>query len=116
MMVMRTEWSFSLLGAALLVLLYVFGPAAQGQQSSSHKNYTVSIKGFKFVPEKLEVNAGDTITWKNEDIVPHIVTCDKFKSKSLDQGDSWTYMAKQKGDFPYNCNFHPTMKGEVVVH
>jgi len=48
--------------------------------------------------------------------VPHIVTGDKFRSKSLDQGDSWTYTANQKGDFPYNCHFHPTMKGEAVVH
>jgi len=61
------------------------------------------------------VNAGDTITWKNEDIVPHIVTGDKLKSKSMDQGESWTYTAKRKGDFPYNCRFHPTMKGVLIV-
>lgn len=89
--------------------------AAQGPQVQTHKTYNVAIKGFKFVPDKLEVNAGDTITWKNEDIVPHIVTGDKLKSTSMDQGESWTYTAKRKGDFPYNCRFHPTMKGELIV-
>jgi plastocyanin len=101
---------------AFVVLVLLGGEfAAPGQQADSHKHYVVSIKGFKFVPEKLEVNSGDTITWKNEDIVPHIVTGEKFKSKSLDEGDTWTYTAKQKGDFPYNCRFHPSMKGSVIV-
>jgi plastocyanin len=91
-------------------------PAASAQNGSPPKTYNVAIKGFKFVPEKLEVNAGDTIVWKNEDIVPHIVAADKFKSKSMDTGESWTFKTKQKGDFPYICRFHPTMKGELIVH
>jgi len=112
---MEMKRSKSLLAFVVLVLLGGES-VAPGLQADAHKNYVVSIKGFRFVPEKLEVNAGDTITWKNEDIVPHIVTGDKFKSKSLDEGDTWTYTAEQKGDFSYNCRFHPTMKGEVVVH
>jgi plastocyanin len=105
--------SFS--GLVFFVLL-CFGLAAPRQHAGSNKNYSVVIKEFKFAPEMMEVNVGDTITWKNEDIVPHIVTGNKFKSKSLDQSKSWTYTAEQKGDFPYNCRFHPTMKGKVIVH
>ncbi len=29
---------------------------------------------MKFVPERLEVAAGDRITWTNRDFVPHSVT------------------------------------------
>lgn len=74
------------------------------------------IKGFKFEPDKLEVEVGDIVVWTNQDIVPHIVTGDKFKSKSMDQGQSWSLKVKQKGEFPYICRFHPTMKAELVVH
>ena len=80
------------------------------------KTHTVLIKGFKFVPEQLEVEAGDTVIWKNEDIVPHTATAKKiFDSKKLDQGQSWSYVAKQKGRHPYICLYHPTMTGELVV-
>jgi plastocyanin len=102
--------------AWMLLLPLGSQPAARAQQTRSAKAYNVRIRGFKFVPEKLEVNAGDAITWTNEDIVPHIVTGDKFKSRSMDQSESWTYRAKQQGDFPYICRFHPTMQGELIVH
>jgi plastocyanin len=34
----------------------------------------------------------------------------------MDQEESWSFKPKQKGDFPYFCRFHPTMKAELVVH
>ena len=112
---MHSRNRLSVLLLVLTTLLFT-GLAASSDQKPSPKTYNVSIKGFKFVPDKLEVNVGDTIIWKNEDIVPHIVTADKFKSKSLDQGESWTYTVTEKGDFPYICRFHPTMKAELIVH
>ncbi len=90
--------------------------AGSAGQKAAPKTYHVVIKGFKFEPEKLGVEVGDTVTWTNEDIVPHIVTAEKFKSKRMDQGESWSFKAKQKGDFPYICGFHPTMKAELVVY
>jgi|SRR5215472_4373782 len=100
-----------------VLLALAFGPhAASAGQKVAPKNHYVVIKGFKFEPEKLELEVGDTVTWTNEDIVPHIVTTDKFESKSMDQGESWSFKAKHKGDFPYFCRFHPTMKAELVVH
>jgi len=100
-----------------LSMLLFFGTAASaGAADQKPKTYTIVIKGFKFTPDKLEVNAGDVIVWRNEDIVPHIVTAEKFKSKNLDEGESWSYTAKQKGDFPYNCRYHPTMTAELIVH
>ena len=32
------------------------------------------IEGMKFVPERLEVAAGDRVTWTNRDFLPHSVT------------------------------------------
>lgn len=87
----------------------------RAQNKAAPKTVTVLITGFKFVPERLEVNAGDTVVWKNEDIVPHTATGKKFDSKSLDKGQSWSYVTKQAGSFPYICRFHPTMKADLVV-
>ena len=99
----------------LLALVSSFTPAPAAQKKSP-ATYNVAIKDFKFQPEKLEVEVDDTVIWTNEDIVPHIVTAEKFKSKSMDKGESWSLKVKQKGDFPYICRFHPTMKAELIVH
>jgi plastocyanin len=91
------------------------GSASEGQPAGP-KTYTVEIKGFKFIPEKLEVNAGDTVIWKNEDIVPHTATAPKgFDSKGIDPNKTWTYVATKKGAHLYICSYHPTMKGELDV-
>jgi plastocyanin len=112
---MTVRNGFSILMLVLSTLLFSANTAS-AKPKPSPKTYTVSIKGFEFVPEKLEVNIGDTVIWKNEDIVPHLVDAFDFRSKSMDQSESWTYQAKQKGDFPYICKFHPTMKAELIVH
>lgn len=84
--------------------------------SAAPKTHTVVIKGFQFIPERLEVAAGDTVVWKNEDIVPHTATAKKvFDSKGIEKGQSWQHVAKQKGSHIYICTYHPTMKGELVV-
>lgn len=101
-------------------LLLLYGLAAliapPAPAAGPPRTHRVAIKGFKFEPERLEVNGGDTVIWTNEDIVPHTATSTKhFDSKRLDKGKSWSYMAKKTGSFPYICTYHPTMKGELVV-
>ena len=72
---------------------------------------------MKFVPERLEVAAGDRITWANRDIVPHTVTApaQKIESGELAQGKSWSYVARTKGEIDYICRLHPGMKGVLIV-
>lgn len=72
---------------------------------------------MKFVPERLEVAAGDRVTWKNRDIVPHTVTAPAagMESGELVQGRSWTYVARKKGEIDYICRLHPVMHGTLIV-
>jgi plastocyanin len=72
---------------------------------------------MKFVPERLEVAAGDRITWTNRDIVPHTVTARAagIESGELAQGKSWTYVARMKGEIAYICRLHPVMHGRLIV-
>lgn len=72
---------------------------------------------MKFVPERLEVAAGDRITWVNRDFVPHTVTAKaaKVESGDLAQNARWTWTARGQGEIPYICRLHPVMKGTIVV-
>jgi plastocyanin len=88
-------------------------------QSASTKTATVVIRGFKFDPETVTVNQGDTVVWKNEDIVPHTATEDvakpAFDSGTIQVGAMWRYVARNKGTYNYTCTFHPNMEGKLIV-
>ncbi len=80
-------------------------------------SHTVSIEGMKYVPERLEIEAGDTVTWTNKDLVPHTVTASaaKVESGSIAPNASWQWKASRKGEIDYTCRFHPVMHGTLVV-
>jgi len=79
--------------------------------------HTVTIKDFKYQPTILTVKVGDTVEWKNGDIVPHTVTAaDKsFDSGAIGSGGLWKFVAKNSGSFDYTCTFHPNMKAKLIV-
>jgi plastocyanin len=81
------------------------------------KTHSVRIEGMKFVPERIEVAAGDTIVWTNKDFLPHTVTAarDSIESGELAQDKQWKLVARKKGEISYLCRLHPGMKGVVVV-
>jgi len=79
---------------------------------------TVTIEGTSFHPKVLAVKVGDSITWVNKDPFPHTVTsrAGDFDSHQIPPGKSWTYTAQTKGEFPYICTLHPTMRAMLRVH
>ena len=56
--------------------------AGRGSQRCRSSNFT-------FVPQRITVKAGTTVTWINEDDIPHTVASSSklFKSKALDTND-----------------------------
>ena len=72
---------------------------------------------MKFVPERLEVAAGDRITWVNRDFLPHSVTAKSagIESGDMGEGKTFSYVAKKPGEIAYICRLHPVMRGVVVV-
>ena len=72
---------------------------------------------MKFVPERLEVAAGDRVTWVNRDFLPHSVTAKEagVESGDLAENARWTWTATKKGEMAYICRLHPVMKGTIVV-
>jgi plastocyanin len=78
---------------------------------------TATIDNFTFAPARLTVKAGTTVTWRNEDDIPHTVTASSrlFKSKALDTDDSFAFTFTAPGTYEYFCSLHPRMTGAVVV-
>lgn len=97
-------------GAALLL---AFDSLADGQGTTA----TVKISNFTFGPQTLTVAAGTTVTWVNDDDVPHTITAvdRSFKSKPLDTGDRFSFTFAKPGEYPYFCSIHPMMTGKVIV-
>jgi len=75
----------------------------------------VSVRNLQFSPMTIEVKKGDTIEWKNDDLVPHTATSTAFNSGTIVSGQSWQHTFTQAGNFSYICSFHPQMKGVVIV-
>jgi plastocyanin len=75
------------------------------------------IDNFTFVPAHLIVKAGTTVTWRNEDDIPHTVTSSArlFKSKALGTDDSFPLTFTEPGTYEYFCSLHPRMTATVVV-
>ena len=77
----------------------------------------VAISGFSFQPASLEIAAGATVTWENQDAAPHTVTAvdGSFDSGQLLSGASFDATFEQPGTFDYACAIHPSMTGTIVV-
>ena len=77
---------------------------------------SVTIDNFTFSPAELTVKVGTTVTWKNHDDIPHtIVSAGKFRSKTLDTDDSFSFTFTAAGDYKYFCSLHPHMTGMIKV-
>jgi plastocyanin len=79
--------------------------------------HTVVIDGMRFIPQNLEVKAGDTVIWRNKDPFPHDATGAGGgpASPAIASGASWKFTASKRGRYPYLCTLHRTMTGLLVV-
>jgi len=77
----------------------------------------VKIDNFAFLPQRLAVKAGTTVTWINADDSPHTVASNTklFKSKALDTDDRFSFTFTTPGVYEYFCSVHPHMTGTIVV-
>jgi plastocyanin len=60
---------------------------------------------------------GTTVTWANQEAVPHTVTAvdGGFHSGTLEQGDAFSHTFDATGAFAYVYAFHPGMTGTITV-
>ncbi|MBA2755576.1 MAG: cupredoxin domain-containing protein, partial [Chloroflexia bacterium] len=78
---------------------------------------TVSIADLAFDPPRLEIAAGTTVTWTNDEAIPHTVTSadGTLDSDVLERSDTVSHTFDTAGTFDYACAIHPSMMATVVV-
>lgn len=81
---------------------------------------TVIINNNTFTPQTLVVPIGTTVTWRNDQNIPHTVTSDV-----QDEAESWNMQLNKDqtfsktfttpGTYTYHCTIHPSMTGTIIV-
>ena len=85
-------------------------------------NYDIANTGF-YIPLNLEVIAGTTVEWVNDDSVPHTIQSQDsqgniiglFNSAPLMTGDVFEFIFEEPGVYNYFCSLHPWRVGIVTV-
>jgi plastocyanin len=74
------------------------------------------VKSYRFDPKVIEVEAGETVTWRNEDNFTHTVEVDGQEDHEVGKGESVSITFDTPGTYSYVCTLHSQdMDGEVIV-
>lgn len=92
-------------------------PTPSAELTPGGKVQQAGMRGMAFSPNRIEIEVGTTVTWKNNDPLAHTVTgADRsFDSGLIQPGASWSYTFSKPGTYDFSCTPHPFMKGVVVV-
>ena len=95
------------------------GLAGCGSEESSEPVATTEVamaKSYRFEPKVIEVDAGETVTWTNDDNFTHTVQVDGEDDHKVDRGDRVSLTFEEPGTYHYVCTLHrQDMDGEVIV-
>lgn len=97
-------------------------PAKAGDAKAGDAK-AVKIALFRYQPDALQVPAGTTVTWTNDDAILHTVTSGApgqpsgvFDEEMADKGATASVTFDKPGTFAYFCARHPeAMRGTVTV-
>ena len=100
------------LAMGLVVMLDVPADSEQG----------VTIQTFQFKPTPIEVPAGAKVSFTNQDDITHTVTSGtpdsphgRFSHRLEGKGATATVELGRPGVYPYFCERHRSMRGEIRV-
>lgn len=84
----------------------------------------VFMQSIAFNPMEITIQVGESVTWINQDIVPHTATSGNpgdadlgsiFRSVLLAQGGTFAHTFNDAGEFVYYCEVHPAMMRDAKV-
>jgi len=106
-----------LLPAVAAVALVAAGCGGSGESSEPVATNEVSMaKSYVFEPKVIEVEAGETVTWTNDDNFTHTVQVDGQEDHKVEQDESVSITFDTPGTYRYVCTLHrQDMDGEVIV-
>jgi plastocyanin len=126
--------------AAVLVVLAAAG-CSGSQEGTTSTNVaptsdaaTVHLKLLTFTPTELQVKAGTTVTWRNDEPITHTVTSGavegvdptsglrsgekpdgRFDGRLGGSGATFRHRFTEAGTYSYYCSIHQGMNATVVV-
>jgi plastocyanin len=110
----------TLQGAALVtsaIMLSTVAVMTKAAPAPAPRGVAVHIANFTFKDPIVTVKPGATVTWTNDDDIPHTVVSKDglFKSNVLDTGNQFSFTFAKAGQFGYFCSIHPHMTGTIIV-
>jgi len=92
---------------------------------------TITLNLIAFKPTDVQLAAGGTVTWRQDDVATHTVTSGRveqtggtatakpdgqFDSGSLTTGQTFQFSYAEPGTYPFYCAIHPaTMTGVITA-
>ena len=98
--------------------------ASNSGESSGGAGATVGMANVQFDPKDITVKAGETITFTNDESIPHDVHKTSGPGKDfssgdtggMQEGDTFELKLDEPGKYGYVCNVHaPGMAGTITV-
>ena len=108
-----TKFLLPVVAAAALVAA---GCGSSGPSEPVAATEVEMVKSYRFDPKVIEIEAGDTVTWTNEDNFTHTVQVEGQEDHKVGQGESVEIRFDKPGTYDYVCTLHSQdMDGTVIV-
>ncbi len=108
-----------LLAAVAVLSAALFAASCGGSDGSSEPVATTEVKmvkSYRFDPKTIEIEAGQTVTWTNEDNFTHTVEVEGQEDHKVGQGERVEITFDEAGTYEYVCTLHSQdMDGTVIV-
>jgi plastocyanin len=105
-----------LLPAAAAAVVFLAACGGSGNSEPVATTEVEMVKSYRFDPKVIEIKAGDTVTWTNEDNFTHTVEVDGQEDHEVGQDESVSIKFDTPGTYHYVCTLHSKdMDGEVIV-
>ena len=100
----------------------VAGALMLGAAAPAGSESGVTVQLFQFKPDQLEIKVGTRVAWTNQDDITHTVTSGtpeqrdgRFEVMLDGRGARGAVTLETPGIYPYFCNRHHSMRGEIRV-
>ncbi len=108
--------SLVVLAASLATIVVAAGCGGSGSSEPVATTEVAMAKSYRFDPKTIEVEAGDRVTWTNDDNFTHTVQVDGEEDHKVERGESVSIAFETPGTYHYVCTLHSQdMEGEVIV-
>lgn len=82
------------------------------------ETYLVRLKNYIFIPSELEINAGDTVVWRNfDESIVFTLSSEEglFEDQQLGYGNTLNYTFIENGSYSFSAKEYPNMQMTITV-